>query len=143
MPAVLEKRGCRERRLSSHGLTGCSFTGLEVRCQSSVCEGESREGLSTGVPECEVTLCMAWGRKVSVCGVYILCGGQHMYRETLGAWSRLRRSLQNLNPPKDTRGSHKEAERCNRGEPPGRGPEGNLCPLEGRVAVWCNGFCWM
>lgn len=34
----------------SPGLTGCSFTGLGVRCQSSVREGESRGGLST-VPQ--------------------------------------------------------------------------------------------
>lgn len=73
---LFQRNGLKgEKTKQSHGLTGCSFTGLEVRCQSSVCEGESREGLSTGVPECEVTFCMEWGRKVSVCGVYILCGG--------------------------------------------------------------------
>lgn len=55
----------------------------------------------------------------------------------------MRRSLQNLNPQEDTRGSHKEAERCNRGKPPGRKGKGNLCSLEGRVTVWYSGFCWM
>lgn len=56
---LFQRNGLKgEKTEQSHGLTGCSFTGLEVRCQSSVCEGESREGLSTGVPECEVTLCM-------------------------------------------------------------------------------------
>lgn len=50
-----------EKTEQSHGLTGCSLPGLEVRCQSSVREGECRKGLSTGVPECVVTLCMEWG----------------------------------------------------------------------------------
>lgn len=51
--------GLRERKTEkSHGLTGHSFTSLEVRCQrednSYVHEGESREGLSTNVAALQV-----------------------------------------------------------------------------------------
>jgi hypothetical protein len=49
VPAVSEKRG----------LTGCLFMGLEVRSQSSVREGETRGGLSTGVHS--VRCRSAWG----------------------------------------------------------------------------------
>lgn len=106
---------------SPRALVRCSFTGSEARCQSSVCEGEQGRTEHRSATECAMALCMEWGREGSICGAYIMHGAQHISRGTLGAWSRLRRSLENLNPPDDVRGSHSEAERCDRGKPSGVG----------------------
>lgn len=51
---------------------------------------------------------MEWSRKVPVCRAYILHEGQHIYSETLGAQSRVKKCLQNVEAQKDKRGSHKE-----------------------------------
>lgn len=61
---------------------------------------------------------MEWSRKVPICRAYILHEGQHIYSETLGAQSRVKKCLQNVEAQKDKRGSHKEAERCS-GDTPG------------------------
>lgn len=63
----------------------------------------------------EVSHYMEWSRTVSVCRVYILHEGQHIYSETLGAQSRVKKSLQYVDAQEDTRGSHKESREVQRG----------------------------
>lgn len=57
-----------------------------------------------------------------VCRVYILHEGQHIYSETLGAQSRVKKSLQNVEAQEDMRGGHKESKEVQRG--PTRSTEG-------------------